>query len=113
MSYSDQLRDPRWQRKRLEILNRSDFSCEECGAKDRTLNVHHKQYRKGAKPWEYSDYELASLCEQCHQLRHLYQDEVVGCMADLTIVELREFWLKAAHLWADIVNARPEAEGPQ
>jgi hypothetical protein len=69
-TYSELLRDPRWQRKRLEILNRSNFTCEECEAGDKTLNVHHKHYRKGAKPWEYEDHELVALCEECHHGRH-------------------------------------------
>jgi len=31
-SYADKLKDPRWQRKRLEILQREDFNCEACGS---------------------------------------------------------------------------------
>lgn len=80
-TYSERLRDPRWQRKRLEILNRSDFSCERCGATDRTLNVHHKRYRKGAMPWEYEATELVALCEICHQQHHSLANtlsEIIG-----------------------------------
>jgi hypothetical protein len=65
--YLKLLRDPRWQRRRLEILQLADFKCEECGARDRELHVHHRIYRGGAKPWEYADHELASLCKDCHQ----------------------------------------------
>lgn len=70
MSYSDLLRDPRWQRRRLEIMSRADFSCEKCHSATKTLNVHHKEYRKGAKPWEYADHELECLCEDCHEDEH-------------------------------------------
>jgi hypothetical protein len=66
-TYANLLRDPRWQRRRLEILQRSDFSCEECEDKERTLHVHHKVYRKGVMPWEYTDGELQVLCERCHE----------------------------------------------
>lgn len=66
-SYADRLKHPRWQRRRLEILNRSNFTCEECGSKEKTLHVHHKLYRKGAMPWEYVDRELQVLCEECHE----------------------------------------------
>lgn len=69
-TYSELLRDPRWQRKRLEILNRSNFACDECNASDKTLNVHHKRYKKGAAPWEYDNNDLCSLCEDCHERRH-------------------------------------------
>lgn len=65
--YWELLRDPRWQKKRLEVMQEADFTCEECGAKDRTLNVHHKLYRKGADPWDYAQGELQCLCEPCHQ----------------------------------------------
>lgn len=68
--YRGQLRDPRWQRRRLEIMQRADFSCEECSSKTRTLHVHHKIYRTGAMPWEYTDAELACICEDCHSAEH-------------------------------------------
>lgn len=69
-TYSELLRDPRWQRKRLEVLQREDFTCEDCGAKDKTLNVHHDKYRPGAAPWEYDASELRCLCEDCHAKEH-------------------------------------------
>lgn len=65
-SYIEKLRDPRWQRKRLEIMQRANFACEACESTEKTLNVHHKLYRKGADPWDYADHELACLCEDCH-----------------------------------------------
>lgn len=34
------------------------------------LNVHHKYYVYGKKPWEYDDEALVTLCEDCHQKRH-------------------------------------------
>lgn len=68
--YSQLLRDPRWQRRRLEIMARANFACEECGDTRTTLNVHHKVYRAGAMPWEYVDAELACLCENCHEEEH-------------------------------------------
>jgi hypothetical protein len=66
VSYSDLLRDPRWQRKRLEIMERDDWQCQECGDKATTLNVHHRRYVKGCKPWEYEDDDLVCLCQPCH-----------------------------------------------
>lgn len=67
MSYSDLLRDPRWQRKRLEVMERADFTCEDCGDTTTTLNVHHTFYAKGRKPWEYELDTLKCLCESCHE----------------------------------------------
>jgi len=66
-AYSELLKDPRWQRKRLEILSAADFTCEDCGDKEKTLHVHHKIYKRGAKPWEYQDYDLQCLCADCHE----------------------------------------------
>ena len=68
--YWQLLRDPRWQRMRLEVMQRAGFECEICGKADDTLNVHHKIYRKGAAPWEYESRELQCLCEDCHETFH-------------------------------------------
>ncbi len=61
------LRDPRWQRKRLEIMKRDGFKCVECGDEGETLNVHHGYYEKGNAPWEYPDESLRTLCETHHK----------------------------------------------
>lgn len=34
------------------------------------LNVHHKFYQKGKKPWKYDDDALVTLCGACHQKTH-------------------------------------------
>ena len=68
--YWQKLKDPRWQRKRLEVMERSDFACEICGDKESTLNVHHKEYFKGREPWDYLPEQLAVLCEECHENLH-------------------------------------------
>lgn len=70
MNYLEQLKHPKWQRRRLEILQRADFRCESCNADDKTLHVHHKRYRAGAMAWEYGDDDLIALCEPCHQKQH-------------------------------------------
>jgi hypothetical protein len=70
MSYAELLCDPRWQRRRLEIMNLAGFACERCHSKSTTLNVHHVQYVRGRMPWEYEDSELRCLCEPCHKDTH-------------------------------------------
>lgn len=64
-SYSEKLKDPKWQRKRLEILDRDDFTCQSCGSKDKTVHVHHKKYQ--GEPWEVDSKYLVTLCEDCHE----------------------------------------------
>lgn len=65
--YQKMLLDPQWQRKRLEILQRDNFTCQSCGNEEETLHVHHRYYVAGAKPWEYSDHALLTLCATCHE----------------------------------------------
>jgi hypothetical protein len=79
-SYSEKLRDPRWQRRRLEKLQANDFACECCGDPESTLHVHHRLYRKGADPWDYADNELAVLCEVCHAEDHQAKSELEELM---------------------------------
>lgn len=65
-NYGEKLQDPRWQRKRLEILERDLFTCLLCGDKNTTLHIHHKEYLPGRQPWEYEDDNFLTLCKHCH-----------------------------------------------
>lgn len=70
MAVSNDYLDPRWQKKRLEILERDNFTCTECGDNESTLHVHHSHYKKGAKVWDYNNVSLFTLCENCHKKKH-------------------------------------------
>ena len=70
-TYSELLKDPRWQKKRLQIMERDGFACKLCGNEEKTLHVHHLAYTK--KPWDADDKELVTLCESCHTLIHSYE----------------------------------------
>lgn len=72
-SYSEKLKDPRWQRKRLEIMQRDNFKCKICCSGTTTLNIHHKSYR--GEPWEQDNSELETLCEDCHGIISIKMDE--------------------------------------
>jgi transcription elongation factor Elf1 len=67
-NYSSQLRDRRWQKRRLEILQRDDFTCRMCGSEDNSeqLHVHHIFYAKDTPIWDYPDEALLSVCSTCH-----------------------------------------------
>lgn len=67
-TYCEKLRDPRWQRRRLQVLEQCGFECTNCGDSTSELHVHHVAYRRGADPWDYGDDELTTLCANCHQL---------------------------------------------
>ncbi len=71
MKYSDKLRDPRWQKMRLEIMGRDTFTCRLCYDSESTLNVHHLFYDRGAEPWDYPEESLITLCESCHEELHV------------------------------------------
>lgn len=71
MEYSEQLKSPKWQKKRLEILNRDEFKCNSCLNDSKQLHVHHKFYKKDLLAWEYKDNVYTTLCEECHNKIHL------------------------------------------
>lgn len=70
MTYSEKLRDPRWQKKRLKVMEHAKFRCQICGAKDQTLHVHHSYYTRGKEPWQYPDGALICICHECHRKLH-------------------------------------------
>lgn len=72
MTYAEKLKDPRWQRKRLEIFDRDGFKCIRCGDGLKTLHVHHLQYY--GEPWEAPDAMLSTLCCDCHAGDHARVD---------------------------------------
>lgn len=70
MNYSEKLKDPRWQKKRLEVLQRDDFRCLLCGDPDSSLHVHHQKY-VGDNPWNAPTMFLRTYCEHCHAVIEL------------------------------------------
>jgi hypothetical protein len=66
LTYSQKLRNPKWQKKRLEILQRDKFTCQLCLDTETELQIHHKEYEKGKEPWEYEPEQLTTLCRHCH-----------------------------------------------
>ena len=78
MSYSDKLRHPRWQRRRLEIFQRDNWTCQKCGDIEETLMIHHIIYNSKYKtPWDYPDDVLITLCDNCHKDEHVKKDHIV------------------------------------
>ena len=45
-NYAEKYRDPRWQMKRLRIMERDNATCQECCEPGKHLNVHHLYYVK-------------------------------------------------------------------
>lgn len=66
-AYGEKLEHPKWQKRRLDTLARDNWKCVWCGAKDRTLDVHHRRYGAwGTNPWEVPDEWLVTACRACH-----------------------------------------------
>lgn len=70
MKYADQLKSPKWQRKRLEIMNRDGWRCTKCKDENEQLQVHHSRYIRGLMAWDYPDHLLITLCHSCHKNEH-------------------------------------------
>jgi hypothetical protein len=68
MTYAEKLKDPRWQKKRLEIFERDGFTCQECESKDKQLHVHHRMYLAKKQPWDHPNELLVTVCFECHEL---------------------------------------------
>ena len=65
-SYTELLKHPKWQKKRLLILERDNFTCRYCSDKETELHIHHLKYHKN--PWDAKDENLLTLCKDCHGL---------------------------------------------
>jgi hypothetical protein len=65
-AYAEKLRDPRWQRRRLEIFQRDNWKCQLCSRTDLELHLHH-MYRTTEDPWDEPDLHLLTVCQLCHE----------------------------------------------
>ena len=75
ITYIEKLKDPRWQKKRLQIFERDGWACVFCESKNKTLVCHHLYYLPGREPWDYSNEALATLCEECHEMETEYRSQ--------------------------------------
>lgn len=83
--YAQSLKDPRWQRRRLEIFQRDNWACIYCGNKEEELQIHHVIYLPNKDPWEYEDDHLVTACRSCHASESLLWDEDKSLIAMLSM----------------------------
>ena len=81
MTYKDQLQRPEWQRKRLEIMERDEWTCCLCNSKTNQLNVHHLYYDNELRLWEYDDEVMVTVCASCHKNIHKDLNKIFGLVA--------------------------------
>lgn len=67
MAYGEKLKDPRWQKLRLQVFERDGWACQRCTDTENTLNVHHLYYEDKREPWDYSLEAFRTLCQECHE----------------------------------------------
>ena len=72
--YTDLFKHKRWQKKRLEVLQRDNWKCAHCTMlgsdseeDNSTLHIHHRYYKGKRQPWEYPLESLVTLCAECHE----------------------------------------------
>jgi hypothetical protein len=80
-TYAEKLRDPRWQKRRLELLEKTKFTCVNCGDGENELHIHHLLYERGKEPWEYEDKLLLPLCGECHTSIDRLQKNITRLLA--------------------------------
>ncbi len=102
MAYSDDLKNPLWQRKRLEIMERDQFQCQCCFDRKSHLVVHHKWYSKGFKAWEYENDCYVTLCKNCHEIFHsFYENEhnnyIAKYISDTDFFLFEKYFIEASN----------------
>lgn len=101
MTYKEKLLDPRWQRRRLEILERDGFKCRLCNDPHTTLHIHHFNYRN-IEPWEYDDEELITFCKHCHAIAEYYKKHHPNILINrVEKIEQTEFDIKLVMIGND------------
>lgn len=74
LTYREQLRHPRWQKKAAEVKAAANWRCEDCGSGERQLQAHHSVYLTERYLWEYDASLLMCLCDECHKWRQSRED---------------------------------------
>jgi hypothetical protein len=96
--YPEKLKDPKWQKKRLEILARDEWSCRRCFDTKSTLQVHHRIYLPDAEPWEYPNKFLVTLCEECHEAE---REEMAAALNDISAALKEIFFASEVRVLAE------------
>lgn len=91
-SYNQSLFEKEWIEKSQDIKNRDKFKCTNCG-NENNLHVHHLYYVNGRLPWEYPDSALVTLCNTCHSIYHLNEDNKYFSEGDLDLLKIENYTL--------------------
>lgn len=61
----------------------ASFACEDCGRKDRQLEIHHCFYVRGWLLWEYESDLMMCVCGDCHEIRQKLEDAIHVALAKI------------------------------
>jgi hypothetical protein len=62
-----------WLSFRREVIRLDSYCCTKCGRKESdgvVMQVHHREYIRGHKPWEYRYDMCEAICKGCHASIH-------------------------------------------
>lgn len=65
--YQTYIQSPEWKARAKYIRARDNYTCQDCGATNVSLDVHHLTY---ARLGHEDDADLLTLCRACHDARH-------------------------------------------
>jgi 5-methylcytosine-specific restriction endonuclease McrA len=63
--YLARINSPKWQALKARLLRERGRRCERCGATDKRLDMHHRNYDRLGRE---EDYDLQLLCRECHEI---------------------------------------------
>ena len=93
-SYSAKLRDERWQKKRVKILERTKGLCQDCKKEFEKLEVHHCYYMTLCLPWQYPLDSLRALCRDCHEKRAVSEMRLNALLARVGRQKIDELYIQ-------------------
>lgn len=72
--YKNLLKKEEWKTFRSRILELDNYTCTKCNTcykeEPSNLNIHHKVYYRGLRPWEYNPEDVTTYCRRCHAEEH-------------------------------------------
>jgi len=106
MTYLAQLRHPKWQRKRLEVLQRDGWIVRAAQKGDYAVYADGSKAPIVTGAWEYSGDDLTSLCEDCHELTHAERPKVAVCSSPVKACCWPRIFCPLSSAWRHINERR-------
>lgn len=76
-----------WDKRRKQVLERDGYECQDCGATDKPLHVHHVTPISEGGNHNLSN--LEALCESCHAKEHPVQTRLRSAVSENTRIRMK------------------------